>query len=159
LEGSPVVIRYAENDNDVIAIHQFLLVVARPAMLCPVNPIKSLNEIIRVTKEEVALMAIKDGHLVGTLGLIRPVWWYGDEAFLTDRWHFVLPQFHHGEPDKALKAEARKIADDTGLKFIDQGKIRPQKDGTSLLMPRIYSSESATLQPQGDTDVLRPNPN
>lgn len=139
-----MVIRYAETDDDVIAIHQFLLVIAQPAMLCPVNGTKSLLEIIRVTKEDVALMAIKDGRLIGTLGLIRPVWWYGDGSFLTDRWHFVLPEHHHGEADKLLKAEARKIADLTGLKFIDQGKIRPHKDGTFFLFPRLFDSKSGT---------------
>ena len=122
----------------MIAIHRFLLVVAQPAMLCPVNPVKSLNEIIRVAKEDAALMAIRDGMLVGTLGVMRATWWYGDGDFLTDRWHFVLPQEWHGEADQMLIDEARKIAALTNLNFIDQGKIR-QRKGDILMMPRLYT--------------------
>src|SRR6184192_3504775 len=84
-------IRYAMTDDDVIAIHRFLLVVAQPAMHCPVDPHKSLLEVLRVAKEEAALMAVKDGMLVGTMGIIKPTWWYGQGEFLVDRWHFVLP--------------------------------------------------------------------
>jgi len=131
-------IRYAETDDDVIAMHQFLLVVAQPAMRCQVNPIKSLQEIIRITKESVALMAIRNGHLVGTLGVMRATWWYGDADFLTDRWNFVLPQERNGEAGAMLMAEAEMIAEAAGLEFIDQGKMRRKKGGNNfLMMPRI----------------------
>lgn len=137
-----IIIRYAETDDDVIAIHRFLLVVARPAMRCPVDPKESLIEIIRVTKENVALMAIKGGLLVGTMGLIDPTWWYNPKhRFLADRWHFVLPDHQHGAVNDALMSEARKIAADAGLEFIHQGKIR-EKGGAKLMFPRSYESKS-----------------
>lgn len=117
-------------------------------MRCPVNGTKSLIEVIRVVKEDVALMAIKDGRLIGTLGIVRATWWYGDGEFLADRWHFVLPEERHGEADRMLMAEAKKIADIAGLEFIDQGKIRPQKDRNSfLVMPRVYQPKSDTSNP------------
>lgn len=142
-EKDAVIIRYAETDDDVIAIHRFLLVVARPAMRCPVDPKESLIEIIRVTKENVALMAIKGGMLVGTMGLIDPVWWYNPKhRFLADRWHFVLPEHQHGPVNTALIDEARKIAADAGLEFIHQGKIR-EKAGQKLLFPRSYPCKSS----------------
>src|ERR1700761_695187 len=87
---APLHIRYAENDDDVIAIHRFLLAVAGSRLLAPVNVFKTLEEIIRVTKEEVAIMAMRGDRLVGTMGLIKPTWWYSDEAFLTDRWNFCI---------------------------------------------------------------------
>lgn len=130
-------------------MHQFLLVVAQPAMRCPVDPIASLQEIIRVTKENVALMAIVDGHLVGTLGIISPQWWYNPaESFMCDRWHFVLPQFKHTPVDQMLLDEAEKIADAAGLEFIDQGKIREKrgKRRKLMLMPRSSRVESDKLQ-------------
>lgn len=146
LEESPVIIRYAETDDDVIAMHRFLLVVAQPAMRCPVDPEASLLEMIRVTKEEVAIMAIKDGMLIGTMGLIRPSWWYGPKhSFLCDRWHFVLPEHHHGLANKLLIEEARKIAAMAGLEFIHQGKIR-EKGGALLMMPTAYPPESDTVE-------------
>jgi hypothetical protein len=143
----PVEIRFATTDDDVIAIHRFLLVVAQPAMHCPVNPEKSLHEIIRVAKFEAAVMAIVDGFLVGTMGIIKPTWWYGDGEFLTDRWHFVLPNLHHGPVNAALAAEAHAIADAAGLKFFHQGKARELKNGVRLMMPRIYVPESANVPP------------
>lgn len=140
-----IIIRYAETDDDVIAMHRFLLVVAQPAMQCPVDAQDSLLEIIRVTKEEVALMAIRNGLLVGTMGLISPSWWYNTKCrFLADRWHFVLPELHHGDVNAALIDEARKIAADAGLQFIHQGKIR-EKGGHKLMMPRSYSPPSLQI--------------
>lgn len=133
----------------MVAIHQFLLAVAAPAMLCPVDPIKSLEEIIRVTKHDAALMLIKKGHLVGTMGIIRPVWWYGNGEFLTDRWHFVLPEIMHTPDADKLEDEAIALAEEAGLPFIHQGKIRKGKKGIHRMMPRIYSAESPNTERQG----------
>lgn len=139
-----VIIRYAETDDDVIQIHRFLLIVAQPAMRCPVDAKASLVEIIRVSSENVALMAIKGGMLVGTMGLIDPTWWYNPaHRFLADRWHFVLPAYQHGDVNTALMDEARKIAADAGLEFIHQGKIR-EKGGQKLMMPRSFRDKSVT---------------
>lgn len=142
-------IRYAENEQDMVAMHEFLLVVAQPAMQCPVNVVKSLQEIIRVTRDEVALMLVRDGRLIGTMGIINPTWWYGDDGFLTDRWHFVLPDFDHTADSAMLLDEAVKIASAAGLKFYHQGRIRQGKNGVMRLMPRVYGGESATVEPQG----------
>lgn len=150
-EQPEITLRYAESEPDMVAIHQFLLAVAAPAMLGPVNPIKSLEEIIRVTKNEVALMLIRDGRLVGTMGLVNPVWWYSDAAFLTDRWHFVLPEIFGTPAADMLEDEAIKIAEAAGILFIHQGKIRKGKKGVHRLMPRAYGGESATTNAsQGD---------
>lgn len=147
MPASPCEIRYASTDDDVIAIHRFLLVVAQPAMHCPVNAEKSLHEVIRVAAQEAAIMAVVDGFLVGTMGIIKPTWWYGDGEFLTDRWHFVLPDHHHGPVNDALVAEAIAIADGAGLKFFHQGKARPMKNGVHLMMPRVYTPESTNVPP------------
>lgn len=135
----------------MIAIHRFLLVLGKSQALAPIDATASLIEIIRVTKEDTAIMAIKDGMLVGTLGLIRVPWWYNPNYFfLTERWHFVLPEFHHGEPDRLLKQEARNIADLTGFTFIDMGKNRPQKDGNNhLILPRVYQPNQVTHDHSG----------
>jgi hypothetical protein len=122
-------------------MHRFLLIVAKPAMRCAPNPEKSLLEIIRVTKYEAAIMAIRDGMLVGTMGIIKPTWWYGDGEFLTDRWHFVLPHLWHSDVNKALMAEATSIAEMAGLEFIHQGKLRVRK-GIGLMMPEIINDQS-----------------
>lgn len=141
-----ITLRYAETDDDVIAIHQFLLIVAQPAMRCPVDPIASLEEIIRVTKEEVAIMAIKGGHMVGTIGVIRCSWWYNPSySFMADRWNFVLPQFRNSGVGRLLEGDAEAIAHEAGLEFINQGKIRGKR-GHLMLMPKSSRIESATVK-------------
>ena len=142
-------VRYAETEQDMVAMHELLLVVARPAMLCPVNVVKSLQEVIRVTREEVALMLVRDGRLIGTMGLINPTWWYGDEGFLTDRWHFVLPEVMNTPAADMLEDEAIKIAEAAGTIFVHQGKIRKGKKGVPRLMPRVFGSDSGTVETQG----------
>lgn len=148
-EAPQLFIRYASTDDDVIAIHRFLMVVARPALLCPINVVKSLQEVIRVTKEEVALMAMRGDMLVGTMGLVRPTWWYGDDSFLTDRWNFIVDAEKNGDAGRLLDHEAKEIAKAAGLPFINQGKIRRQKDGGFLMMPRATISEASIYTPQG----------
>lgn len=136
-------IRYAETDADVIMIHQFLLEYAKPAMLCPVNHGKSAREVWRVCNENVGIMVFFNGELVGSLGLMEAVWWYGDDSFLTDRWHFVKPEHFHGPVNAALLDEAKKIASVSGKTFIHQGKIRGEKGGIQRMTPRISLPESA----------------
>ena len=138
---SDVVIEYATTFEQSIIIHRFLLVelAAEIEKRCPVNAEKSLNEVWRVCKDEVAIIALKNGCLIGTMGIMRPTWWFGDADFLTDRWEAILPEFRHEGLQELLIDEVKKIADVVGLKFIHQGKIRDMKNGTSLLFPRMYT--------------------
>lgn len=136
-------IRYAETEDDAIMIHKFLLEYAKPAMLCPVNHGKSAREVWRVCTQNVGIMVFIGGELVGTLGLMEATWWYGDDNFLTDRWHFVKPEHFHGPAGIALLDEAKKIASAAGRLFIHQGKIRGEKHGITRMTPRLYLPESA----------------
>jgi len=150
-EPQPTIIRYAETDDDVIAMHQFLLVVAQPAARCPIDAEKSLHEIIGITKDSVALMAIRDGRLIGTLGMLRATWWYGNGEYLTDRWNFVLPQEENGDAGPMLEAEAEMIAHEAGLDWINQGKLRVKKSVNKFLyFPRL-SPKSATTDESRST--------
>lgn len=144
-EHPEITIRYAETDDDVIAIHRFLLVVADPVLRCEVDAVKSLLEVIRVAKEDVAIMAMHNDILVGTMGLMKATWWYGNGDFLTDRWHFVLPAFANTPTSRALMDEAIKIAGIAGLEFIHNGKVRPPKNGVLRLTPRAYPVESGKM--------------
>ena len=105
-------------------------------------PVESLEEIIRVVRDEVGIMAMVGDALVGTMGIIKPTWWYGDEEFLTDRWHFVLPQYDGTAISQALLDEAVKIADGAHLKFFHQGRARRAKNGVYYMWPRIYGGGS-----------------
>lgn len=142
-------VRFAESEQDVTAIHEFLLAVAKPAMRCPVDFLKSLQEVMRVVANEVALMLIVDGRLVGTMGIINPTWWYGNGGFLTDRWHFVLPEFDNTPASALLMDEAVKTAELAGLEFIHQGRVRQGKKNVLRMMPRAYGGESVTMENGG----------
>lgn len=127
-------IRYAETDQDCIDLHQFLCVVAQPVLLAEIDAVDSIAEVMRVRDEGVALIAEKNGHLVGTLGLINVKWWYSKAKFLTNRFFFVFPQFHHTGAAAMLLAEASAIAANAELKLviISNAKRRKTAAGTSL---------------------------
>lgn len=118
-------------------------------MLSPVNIVKSLEEVWRVVRDEAALMLMKGDLMVGTMGIINPVWWYSDEGFLTDRWHFVLPDYDDTPDAGLLLDEAIKIAETAGIIFIHQGKARRGKKGILRMRPRIYDGESVNIESGG----------
>lgn len=112
---------------------------------CPIEPLKSLQEIIRVARDEVALMLMKGDLLVGTMGVMEFTWWYGEASVLTDRWHAVLPEYDSTPASALLMDEAIAIAGGAGKDFIHQGKIRLGKKGVLRMMPRIFLPESDTV--------------
>ncbi len=107
-----IVVRYAQSDQDVVAIHQFLLVVAGPTLPGPVDARKSAEEVWRIVHSNgpnlsVALMAIRNDLLIGTFGLICVPHWWSDLKFLVNRWAFCLPGSRAWKP---LLREAKAIA-------------------------------------------------
>lgn len=129
-------IRYAESEVDAVAIHRFLLTVAGPVLRCEVDIVKSLMEVLRVVQQEAALMLFLGDELVGTMGIMKVTWWYGAGEFMTDRWHFALPDQDGG----ALLDEAVEIAHAAGLEFIHQGKIR-ERNGIYHMRPGLYRTQ------------------
>jgi hypothetical protein len=109
-----LVVRYAESDDDVIAVHQFLCVVAGPTLPGPIDAQRSAFEVWRVCTQELGLMAIKDDRLVGTMGIIRAEHWWGKISFLAGRWFFTLPGSRAGKP---LIKEAKAIARGSDLEL------------------------------------------
>lgn len=118
-----MIIRYAKDEGDVIAIHGFLCIAALPYLSAPIDPDESIAEVWRVVNEDVALMATDGKILLGTLGLVRQRWWWSTENFLANRWYFALPDSGAGFP---LLREAIRIAKETGLELciIDETKGR-----------------------------------
>lgn len=116
-------VRYAETDLDVIAIHRFLCLVAQPLLPGPIDGQDSAHEVWRCASDDVALMAFQDGVLVGTMGIVRPKFWWGKVHFLANRWLFVLPGYAATRP---LLKEAVAIAKASGLELhiFDENKGR-----------------------------------
>lgn len=130
-----IVIRYASTDDDVVELHRFLCVLSQPVLLAPIDAQDSVAEVMRVRDEGAALMAEIDGHLVGALGIIAVPWWYNTKVkFLTNRFWFVFPQFHHTGVSSRLLAEASAIAQSSGLELVivSQAKRRATAAGTKL---------------------------
>jgi hypothetical protein len=149
-----LVLRYASSDEDVIAIHGFLCVVALPNLVAPIDPKKSALEVWRVVNNECALMAMQGNVLVGTLGIIQPDFWWGNGHFFAGRWFFALPGTNAGG---LLLREGIKIAKDAGLELhiFDEKKERyrifnrnPKRDAAapSVLTPRETHAAPQTLQ-------------
>lgn len=136
-QARPHDIRLAETDEDACLIHAFLLTVAKPALRCEVNFLKSLEEVARVVRSEIALMVFVGDVLVGTMGIIRPTWWYGDAQFFTDRWHFVLPEYDGTPAAESLMQAAEAIARTVGIDFYHQGRSRERRPGVFFMWPRV----------------------
>ena len=140
-------ISYAETDQDVIAIHRFLCVVSHPVLYCDIDPVESITEVDRVRKEGAAIMAKIDGELVGSLGLIKVKWWYGNARdpkafFLTDRWFFDIPTLHHRGVGTALKAEGAAVALSLTIPLIINGKMRRfDRSGVMFSKPEVHPAE------------------
>lgn len=122
-DSAGITIRYAETDAEVIAIHGFLCVVAGPTLPGPIDPKDSSLEVWRVVNHDVALLAMRGDLLVGTIGLVRPKFWWGKVHFLANRWFFALPGSGAGKP---LLDEAIAIArsSDLELHVFDETKGR-----------------------------------
>lgn len=119
-----ITVRYAESDEDVVLIHRFLCCVAGPLLPHPIDGPKSATEVWRVVTHDVALMAMRDDLLVGTMGIVNPDWWWGDAKFLSNRWLFAIPGSGAWRP---LLKEARAIARASELELViiseDRGKV------------------------------------
>ena len=117
-------IRYAESDADVVAIHAFLCVVAGPLLPGPIDPKDSATEVWRVVNQECAIVAMRGPLLVGSLGIIRPNYWWNERiSFLANRWFHALPGQGIG---RLLLREGDRFAKqvDLELHIIDENKGR-----------------------------------
>lgn len=115
MSAADITLRYAETDADVIAIHGFLAIVFGSHLPGPIDARDSSTEVWRVCREDVALMAIRGDRLVGTIGLVRPTFWWNNKiAFLASRWAFALPGSGAWKP---LLKEAKAIAKASDLEF------------------------------------------
>jgi predicted N-acetyltransferase YhbS len=85
--------------------------------LLPANPVKLMNTIMRVVRGDgarpsCALMAIRDGRLVGTIAFTEVAPNYSDHTLLLDDWYQVHPAHRDRDIGPALLQEAQAIADE-----------------------------------------------
>lgn len=86
-----------------------------PSLPGDIDALDSIQEVWRVVQEDVALMAMRDDRIVGTVGIVRPSWWFNKKLhFLANRWFAVLPGTEAG---KLLLEEGAKVAKASGLEL------------------------------------------
>jgi|EndMetStandDraft_7_1072992.scaffolds.fasta_scaffold648088_2 hypothetical protein len=135
----PFTIRCADQD-DIIPIHRFLCLVAQPVLMAPIDAEDSIAGVADVIGGNAyALVAEINGEIVGSLGLVTPVWWYNRKVpFFTDRWFFIYPQLAHLGVGAGLQAEAHATAARAGADLVINGKMvrRSRASGPGI----VYTS-------------------
>jgi hypothetical protein len=142
---SNITLRFAETDQDVVAIHAFLCIVAGPMLPGAIDPKKSSTEVWRIVNQECAIVAMDGALLVGTLGIIKADYWWGNKKFLANRWFHALPARGIGA---MLLHEGERFAKEVGLELhiIDEAK------GRLLILNRHPARKSV------NPNLVRPKP-
>ncbi len=158
--SSGLLIREATAE-DVGAIYDFLCRVAPPTGCVHgrLDCAKARREIARVVAERgygYALLALVEGELAGTIGVVYVDWWYGADKFFAERWFFVDPDPRNrsrgprrasaaGCPvGKALLWEADAIAQNVGAPLIVDGmQRRRQNSAVVFTRQRMLDADPA----------------
>jgi GNAT superfamily N-acetyltransferase len=123
-------IRIAQSDQDILAIHRFMITHAAAEMAeAEVDTLIYRRTIQETVTDGAGLMAIVDGEIAGYLGLWKSRCDYSRASFLHDRGFYVLPAHRGGAVGAALLREARAIADEAGLalKIIDTNPAKKRR--------------------------------
>jgi hypothetical protein len=139
-------ISFATSDEEAIEIHRFLCVIAQPVLYAPIDPHDSMRGVLDVVHNGAAIVARLSGHIIGSLGLIMPRWWYNTKAgFITDRWFFCYPAFHHLGVGASLLAEADALGKRAGREVIINGHMKRRSSGVSFTRPTVLGAAKPEL--------------
>jgi GNAT superfamily N-acetyltransferase len=133
---APPLIRIAQTDDDIVAIHRFMVAHAAAEMAeAEVDALIYMRTIHDTVREGAGLIAIVNGEIAGYLGLWKSRYDYSKAFFLHDRGFYVLPA-HRGAVGAALLQEARAIAQEGGftLKIIDTNPSRRRRAVTGQIL-------------------------
>lgn len=83
----------------------------------PLDVDKTAHRVARVIDEGVVLLLVREGEVIGTMGLFETSFWYTSAAHLTDQWTYVHPDYREPHHFSQLIAAARKVAAEAGLPF------------------------------------------
>ena len=106
-------IRAADSDDDIIAVHKLLMVMGNEVAREPVDPIMVMEHIVGLVRKQggAVLMAFHESELAGVLGLQERHQWWTRSTFLADAPLYVLPEYRNTDVFPALLQEARAIGD------------------------------------------------
>ena len=152
---APVSIRIARSDDDVVAIHRFMIAHAAAEMAeADVDALIYMRTIHDTVTQGAGLIAMIGDEIAGYLGLWKSQYDYAKASFLHDRGFYVLPRHRGGAVGAALLRDARAIADDAGLalKIID---TNPNKRRAKSRIGR--TAEIIGYVPAGRIITFHPN--
>jgi hypothetical protein len=152
------IVDYGQTDQDCLDVHLFLCVVGGPTLLAPIDAQDSIAEIMRVRDQGVIINARKEGHLIGTMGIMLVPWWYNTKKkFFTNRWWSVLPQFKHLGVGVRLEAEAAAIGYDAGIPVVIMSHAKRRKAAAPTEPYFVRDHVAVATQQTEKSNGLRPN--
>jgi GNAT superfamily N-acetyltransferase len=113
-----VIVREAETEADVVALHRLLLVQGQEQAVAPVDHIKVMERLADALEDKerfCMLMAIVGDRLVGYLLLMQVTYWFSQTSFLGDFGFYVLPAYRKQGIGRRLLSDAQVIADAAGM--------------------------------------------
>lgn len=91
------------------------MVMATEVSLFKPNPHKTFAWVCEVVGKGAAFMAIHDGHLVGSVGILPNQFRYSDDEYLAEQWLYVVPTHRGSRVLPALIDEVRALSKESGL--------------------------------------------
>ena len=83
----------------------------REMPMIPIDRLKALKFIARVLETGVILVAVVNGKIVGSIGVIPDQWWFSDRWFLREYWTYVSPAHRRSRIAVKLIKQIKKFAD------------------------------------------------
>ena len=153
-----VSIRYAETDDDIINLHKFLCVVAGANLPGKIDAKDSIEGVWECATNHVALMAMRDGWLIGTVGLVCvPSWWNHKVKYLANRWAFALPDAGVWRP-MLKEAKAIGVSSNMEVHIISEARgtvtilnRNPLRDRPSILTAKPEVQTALAKSPKSST--------
>lgn len=120
----------------------------------PLNDLKAMREIYRVSKEGALLIVQNGDDIAASCGLVQGEYWYTDAPFMTNRWFYVHPDRRAaGTAFRMLVREVQAIVNDSGV--IANIDFLVKKRGAGALELQ-REAERYTLAPRGTVVSFKP---
>ncbi len=159
--------RYADASDeasarrDTTAIYRFLVALYHeaglPAGVAEPDYGKAMAEIYDIVRNGVALIAERDGELVGSIGLAQNEIWYAKSYCLAERWFYIVPELRDGPVLEAILAEVAAICDALDCPATITIANLNRKRAPRTRLERI--GETLTYQPRGRAYRVAPSRN
>lgn len=108
----------------------------------PIDPDDSIRGVLDVCRNGAAIVARLNSHIIGSLGVVKAAWWYNTAVFfMSDRWLFVYPEFHHLGVGARLIAEADIVAKSASLPLIINGHQKRRGNGISFIRAMVLGTD------------------